>query len=300
MTKTDDRPRVSIGVPVYNGEDYLADTLESLIGQTYTDIEIIVCDNASTDATREIAEAYAAKDARVRYVRNPENIGAARNYNRCVELARGEYFRWAPADDLAEPTLVERCVEVLDQNPDVVQAYGRTTIIDQDGNEIEKYEDNLHTLHESARERYVHVMRNLGLVNAVYGLLRTDVLRRTAGHASYLGADMVMQAEIALYGKIWEIPEYLFSRRMHPDAHSSMSLEEKQAFYNPKASGKLTFYYWRHLRERLRSVRRAPLPLTERLALSWTLVRWAISDRRTLTAELTAGLRTAALGRKSS
>jgi glycosyltransferase involved in cell wall biosynthesis len=280
-------PRVSIGVPVYNGERFLATTLDSLIAQTFGDVEIIICDNASTDTTEAIGRSYAACDPRIRYLRNAENIGAARNFNRCLELARGEFFRWASADDVADPSLVERCVEILDQHPDVVQVYGRTRLIDGDGNEISEYDDNLRTLSDSPRERFSHILRNLGLVNAIYGLLRTEVLRRTRGHASYLGADMVMQAEIALHGKIWELPEVLFSRRMHAKAHSAMSLQEKQEFYNPQGStSSFSFWHWRHLWEHLAAVHRAHLPLYDRVALSGMLVRHAIGNRESFIGEL--------------
>ena len=115
-------PRVTIGLPVYNGQNYLVETLESLLAQTYTDFELVISDNASTDRTEAICRQYAAGDARIRYYRNDENIGASANYNRAFELGRGEYFKWAAHDDLLAPTYLERCVEVLDANPDVVLA----------------------------------------------------------------------------------------------------------------------------------------------------------------------------------
>ena len=97
-------PRVSLGFPVYNGERYLAAALDSLLGQTFRDLEVVICDNASTDRTAELCAAYAARDARVRYHRNPTNLGAAPNFNRTFELSRGEYFKWAAHDDVCAPT----------------------------------------------------------------------------------------------------------------------------------------------------------------------------------------------------
>src|SRR5207249_10009521 len=136
-------PRVSIGVPVYNGERYLGATLDSLLAQTFGDFELIICDNASTDGTEAIARAYAGRDARVRYVRQERNLGPPRNYNHAFELSRGEYFRWFPSDDLAAPQSVARCVEVLDREPSVVLAYPKPTLIDEDGRVLRDYEDRL-------------------------------------------------------------------------------------------------------------------------------------------------------------
>src|SRR5207244_10480282 len=114
LGETSKMPRVSIGVPVYNGERYIAETLDSLLAQTFEDFELIISDNASHDRTEGICRAYAAKDSRIRYVRNSTNLGAARNYRLAVELSSGEYFRWANCDDLFAPTSLSRCVEVLD------------------------------------------------------------------------------------------------------------------------------------------------------------------------------------------
>src|SRR5262245_38039803 len=96
-------PRVSIGMPVRNGEPFIADAIDSLLAQTLTDFELIICDNASTDRTQEICGEYAAQDARIRYYRNPTNLGPAQNHNKCFELSRGEYFRWHAHDDMCLP-----------------------------------------------------------------------------------------------------------------------------------------------------------------------------------------------------
>lgn len=278
-------PRVTVGVPAYNAQRYLSLALDSLIAQTYTDIEILVVDNASTDSTPDIVERYAERDPRIRYVRNPENIGAGRNFKRCLELARTEYFRWQSADDLSAPTFVERCVAVLDREPDVIQAYPRTILIDENGTELSKYDDPIHTLSDSPRERYLHVMDNLGLVNAYYGVMRTELLRKTGVHGAYLGADLIVQAEIALYGKIREIPEYLYFRRMHAEAHSAMTVGQAHAFYNPKKPRRREMTLWRQLGERLRSIARSPIPVADKLRLSGTILRGAIATRDRLIAE---------------
>ena len=112
-----DSPRVSIGLPVYNGERFLVQAIESVLAQTFEDFELIVCDNASTDASGAIAQTYVERDSRVRYFRNASNLGAARNFNRTFELSRGEYFKWLAADDLIAPTYLERCLAALGPRP---------------------------------------------------------------------------------------------------------------------------------------------------------------------------------------
>ena len=105
-------PRVSIGLPVYNGERYLRESIDSILAQTFQDFELVVCDNASTDETARICEEYAERDPRVRYFRNARNIGGINNANLTFERSRGDLFRWAAHDDVCAPVLLERCVQV--------------------------------------------------------------------------------------------------------------------------------------------------------------------------------------------
>jgi len=117
MEERSRKPRVSVGMPVYNCERYVAEAIESHLRQTYTDFELVITDNASTDRSEEICRAYASRDPRIKYHRNPENLGAGGNFRRCFELAQGDYFRWTPSDDVVGPELLELCVEVLDRDP---------------------------------------------------------------------------------------------------------------------------------------------------------------------------------------
>jgi glycosyltransferase involved in cell wall biosynthesis len=287
MTPT---PRVSIGVPVYNGARFLALTLDSLLAQTYREFEIIIGDNASTDRTEEICRAYAAKDPRVRYVRHEHNLGLARNYMRLLELARGELFRWAAADDLSAPEAVQACVAALDRDPRAILAYPKTTLIDETGKVLEDYEDNLDMPDARPSVRFRLVLSRLALCNAVFGLMRTAVLRQTRGMQSYVPSDVALLAELALYGRFIEVPERLFFRRFHPQASSALKGAAKQSLFTPGVSGTDTGNEWRQLREMTISMMRAPIPATEKLRVGAYLIRLAKWRMGPLARELGSGL----------
>jgi glycosyltransferase involved in cell wall biosynthesis len=132
MTRT--TPRVSLGMPVYNGEAYLEEALRSLLGQTFEDFELIISDNASTDRTRSICLDYAAHDRRIRFLRNEINVGFCRNQNRVIESSTGEYFLLTHHDDVRAPNYLERTVAVMDADPSIVVCYTKTRDIDERGN----------------------------------------------------------------------------------------------------------------------------------------------------------------------
>jgi glycosyltransferase involved in cell wall biosynthesis len=133
------KPTVSVGMPVFNGERYLGRAIESILSQTFQDFELVIGDNASTDATEAICRGYASADRRIRYVRHARNLGVARNFNAVYHLSIGRYFRWAASDDLAEPRLIERCAAVLEQDSTVALAYGKTRLIDEHGALVSDY-----------------------------------------------------------------------------------------------------------------------------------------------------------------
>lgn len=263
-------PTVSIGVPVYNGARFLEETLDSLLSQTFGDIEIIVCDNGSTDATANIAKAFASRDERVAFHGSDDNRGAAWNYNRALAFAQGRYFKWASHDDICAPTYIERCVEVLDRAPaSVVLAYAKTVIIDAAGRPVSSYEDGLDLRQARPHERLGALIRNVVMSNAIFGVIRTDALRRTRGHGSYISADYVLLAELALAGQFWEVPEPLFFRREHPGTSRAANLTpaELADWFNPGSGDEHTTEFFRLFTEYLRAVRDADLTSLDRIAV---------------------------------
>ncbi len=162
------KPSISIGLPVYNGENFLKHTLDSILAQTFKDFEVIIADNASTDSTEKICREYADRDKRICYHRNEENIGAARNYNRVFELSTGKYFKWAAHDDLYASEYLERCFEVLERLPSVVLCYSQVMFVDEQGQQIRKSSSELLNLNSTKPQerfqRYLDLMffGNLG------------------------------------------------------------------------------------------------------------------------------------------
>jgi len=209
-------PRVSVGLPVYNGEQFLSDLLDSLLDQTYKDFELVICDNASDDRTQEICESYVSENRHFRYYRNGKNLGAAYNFNRTFKLSSGEYFKWVAYDDAYAPAHLERCVEILDQEPSVVLSYPKTIIIDEKGKKVCDYEDRLNLRSSMPHKRLRQFLRKPPGCNPVYGLMRAEVLGETQLMGAYEAADYNFLVEMCLKGEFCEVPEPLFYRRSHP------------------------------------------------------------------------------------
>lgn len=277
-------PRVTIGLPVYNGQNYLAETMESLLAQTCTDFELVISDNASTDRTETICREYAVRDERIRYYRQEENVGASANYNRVFELARGVYFKWAAHDDLLAPTYLERCVAVLDADPDVVLAYTQAKAIDDQGQVVKVYPGKHHFSAAAPRERFYEFVLDPHPVVAVFGLMRRDVLGRTRLIGKYAGSDRPLLSELSLLGKFYEVPEHLFFYRFHEEQSwgGNKSPQAQQAWYDPRRADKITFPQWRLLREHVRSIERSPVGLADRASCYLYMGYWMVKNRRRL------------------
>jgi len=231
------RPRLSIGLPVFNGADYLEDALISILAQTFTDFELIISDNASTDGTEDICRTYALKDKRVKYHRNLKNIGATQNWYRVFELSCGAYFASAAHDDLYAADYMEKCIAVLDHDPSIIVCYSKTQIIDGQGSRLDDdriskmLAAKIDTISSSPSVRLYNVIGVDYLCIQLYGVMRAQALRATKVFVGYYGSDRNTLAELALIGKIFEIPEYLFFHRIYPEAlgaavYSGRSLQE--------------------------------------------------------------------------
>jgi glycosyltransferase involved in cell wall biosynthesis len=279
------RPALSIGIPVYNGERYLSKTLDSLLAQTARDFEIIISDNASTDATEEVCAAYARRDARIRYIRQRANIGAPKNWNFVAEEAAGKYFKWASANDLYDPSFLAKCIAVLDTDETVVLCYSDTVLIDEHGTKISNCDDALNVGSSDPFERFRDLLMNIGLNNAQAGVIRTDALLRTRLEGPYPGSDIPLMADLCLRGKFRRIAEPLFFRRMSPDAATQLATRNGvQQFFDPNAAIPLYLHWPFHI-DLARAVFGAPLPLGARTRCLMFSVRLMYWRRKALAAE---------------
>lgn len=276
------KPRVSIGLPVYNGENYLASTIESILAQTYPDFELIIADNASTDRTAEICQQYAEKDARVRYERHTQNLGAAKNYNYVFHVARGEYFKWVAHDDPLAPDALARCVDALDAHPEVIMAYPRTILIDGQGEVIEFHKDGFHLMMDRPCDRLRQAFSSSAWCHPVFGLVRTDVLGKTGLIGSYPSSDKVLLAEFAIVGKCFEVPEHLAYRRLHEQISTEVNQtdEDMAAWFDPQAKHVVTAPRWRRLWEIHKAILRSPHNFGERLHCYFVLMQHYIAPTR--------------------
>lgn len=284
--------RLSIGVPVYNGAKYIRETLDSILAQTFTDFELIISDNASTDATQAICEEYVRRDPRVRYFRNAKNLGPGPNYNRCVDVARGELFKWQAADDLIEPTFCQRCIEMLDANPQMSAVYTQTRCIDLDSKliNIYQYDLDIDTPGIATRlRRFMFANHRVHTCHEFWCIARMSVLRETALKGSYPSADRIVVAELLTRGPIGRVEEPLFCNREHPNrsTHSVVRKEQRLGsrlsrylgggptpcyeWWIPEMRGKINFPEWKWVAEYVNAVRHAPLEASDKFKCYATL-----------------------------
>jgi glycosyltransferase involved in cell wall biosynthesis len=275
------KPKVSIGMPVYNGENFLHESLKSLLSQSFRDFELIISDNASTDDTESICRYYQAQDSRIKYSRNQENLGASRNYNKVFSLASGEYFKWAAHDDICHPDFLEKCVRVLDNDPSIVLAYTECNRIDENGEEIYKWV-NLPQDFSSpfASQRAEEVITKNSWV-LIFGLIRSEILSMTPLLGNFNMHDWILVFELALHGKFYKVPELLFSFRKHPSQfteniwkYNQFMNNEVIKWFDPSKGSSLTFPFCRRTYEHLVSCQRVPLSPKERFICSTIVAKW--------------------------
>lgn len=273
-----DIPRVSLGLPVYNGATFLRACLDSILTQTFRDFELIVCDNASTDDTVSIVEAYMRRDPRISLHRAATNRGAAANFNWAFELARGEFFKWCAADDVLKPEYVEMCVSALETMPDAVAAYSGAMDIDESGLVVKEIYDNRVSLRFSAREPHVR-FQDLTCYDhscvAVFGIVRRANMKGTSLIGPYVGSDRTFLVEIGLRGRIVRVADDLLLHREHRgrSVNEIKELQRRAVWFDSNARGPV-FPYWRLLAEYMRAVRVSELPLGEKVRCAYQLVRW--------------------------
>ena len=292
-------PLVSIGVPVYNGEHHLSQALDAMLSQTYANFEIIISDNGSTDSTAKICLDYAARDSRVRYFRQLENVGLPRNWNFVAAQARGRYFKWASATDYVARSLLATCVALLESAPDAVLAFGRTSLVGTGNQVVEEYAGDFPLLADSATDRLRAIWDRMGLNNAVCGVIRLEALHSTGLIRPYPASDLVLMAELALQGKFLLATETLLFRRVEDGAMSSrLPPLDIMRLHNPATRGHEWVAARRHRDLLVAVLMTRGLPSIERCKALGVAMRRTIWAREALLAELTGSLRALALPKR--
>lgn len=248
-------------MPVYNGERYVRQALDSLLAQDFADFELIISDNASTDATEQICCEYASRDVRVRYHRNETNLGIIGNFNKVFELASGELFMWAAHDDLWEQSFVSRCVRAMGNDQSIVLSYPRAKFIGLEGEAIQVSLPSFDTRNLPLMSRFHTVIWGIVYAHQVYGLIRSSALRRALPLKNTLGADHALLAELSLLGAFAYVPAPLFYVRRQIDEWGDRdgwlnAVDELTAKIDKRVTTRRSalYIYWQMIHNHLRAV----------------------------------------------
>ena len=274
-------------MPVYNGERFIEMAIESILGQSFADFELIICDNCSVDATRQICERYLTIDKRVRYHRNITNVGAPANYNVAFRLGSGRYFKWAASGDVCGAGLFERCIQALESNPQAVLAFPRTRLFEDVPEQFSEYDDRINIEHESGCDRFCALLDNLRLNNAMNGVIRTSTLSRTKPYGRFSASDVVLLAELALRGKFVQVEGAYFYRRMAPETTAGMrSSRELLTHLAPEMKSPIRYPEWRFWLGMCNAIGRARPGFAATSCAAWSVLRRIVWSRRELWSEL--------------
>jgi len=283
-------PLLTIGLPVHNGQAFIAACLESLLAQSFGDFEIVIGDNASNDATREIYESYAAKDRRISVIRNAHNLGAAGNFNMLARECRSKYFKWAAADDLLDPTYLKKCIDVLEKSDQTILCHTKTIPIGSDGNPLQQDPDTHEFMAEYGKLRLGESPDPLGSADDVYnrfqsvaidmircfdifGIIRNSALAESNLFGPYYGCDRVLLIELSMKGRFHRIEEPLFFKREHADQSSNLADDrEKQRWIASTSRAPMPFVIPREIIAR---VLRSNLAASQKARCLWIYLNGA-------------------------
>ena len=277
----DETPFLTLGMTVYNSENHLGQALDSLLAQNYNNFQLIISDDASDDGSPQICTEYQSRDARIRYLRNEKNVGFAENLNRLISLASGKYFLYVSDHDLWHSSYISRCVQVLEENPQIVLCYSRTMLIDSNGNEMGLTSEIINTVNMPAAERYLQVLRNIHWCDMQMGVMRTEVIKSLRGFKQILGSDHAVLAEIALKGEELQIDEALYFRRRTRGEEEDKDRDGRyKRIVGPRSSPLFgrshTRLYCELILEHLIIILRTPLTYREKIVLGLeTVYRFA-------------------------
>jgi glycosyltransferase involved in cell wall biosynthesis len=232
----DEEFKVSIGIPVFNGAKTLAKTIEAVINQDYTNLEIIISDNCSTDETQSIAEEYQKKDSRIKYIRQDKNYGMTSNFSKVFGYTTGDFFMWAAHDDQHDTTFISKCLPLLLSDPEAGLCVPRTQGYFR-GEVAWVSSMKSFTNIESRSELYNETLRHFPACG-MYGLYRSSKVAKTQLWRNFTGADLVFVQDLTLHGNIVICEDILFS---YFEREKWNTLEQDYA--NIHATSKIPWYY---------------------------------------------------------
>jgi glycosyltransferase involved in cell wall biosynthesis len=296
-------PLVSIGLPVRDGQRYVRAALESLLAQTLTDFEVIICDNNSNDDTPAICREYAARDSRIRYYRNDTDLGPAANHNRCFEYSRGKYFKWHAHDDLIAPDFLQKCVAVLEGDSQIVNCHTLTRVVDENGVFVRDYEFRTQTDSPCVSRRFgrlINVSHRQHVGYEIFGVWRRDALAQTPLEKADAHGDRILLVRMSLRGRFHEVREPLFFARAH--AKQSMQAQTRRGrlsrwigagpqppaeWWDESKRGKIVFPEWNLLAEYWSAIREVSnLSAGDRLRCRLWVMAWVLGNWHKLARDL--------------
>jgi len=268
---------LSIGLPVYDGENFLADAIDSVLSQTFSDFELIIADNGSTDSSPEICRDYAARDSRIQFYQNLTNTGAAANFRRVFHLSRGKYFKWAAHDDLLAPEYLMQCITLLENRSDIILCHSQVCVIDKDGKVIRcEKSENMGLDSPDPVKRFSSLVLNDLDNYEVFGVIRREILQQTPLIQGFIASDRSLRAELGLRGKISIIKQPLFLCRDHPQRSIRLMPAHhlRGQWFDPNIKGRFLFPHWRILYEYYKCLGRVRLSQSEKLKCVISILKW--------------------------
>jgi glycosyltransferase involved in cell wall biosynthesis len=232
MSMNDSQPLVSIGMPIYNGENYIRRAMDSLLAQDYQNFELNISDNASTDGTWEICQEYAARDSRIKLAANERNLGIRANFQIVLDRARGKYFMWAAADDYWYPAFISSLVNELETHANAGAAMCGIKVVDDEGLQINTI--SFGGADNPNRKGYGQMFWGItSPVKKKYnlyicGLLSTELTRQVLPILpTATNIDRLFVALISLVVRLRYVDRILYTRRVHQKSMTTQNTKEK-------------------------------------------------------------------------
>ena len=275
-----DIPLVSIGLPVYNGENFVAEAIQCVLDQTFSDWELIICDNHSSDRTMAICLKFAEQDSRIHVYQNPRNMGVSFNYNEAFRRSRGRYFKWMAHDDLFAPQFIETCVEELEKNERLALVFPKMCHVSTDGQVLRRQATDLSVLGSTVDSRAKQFMalatQGMDFIWLAYGLIRREIIEQSGAMGLHAGDDQVLLFKIALRGNIKQLDVEMFFRREHAQASTckrGSTVRERAKFAYADDNRRLILPWCRLLKEHMMCVLNSHITFKAKLRCATAVIR---------------------------